>query len=251
MALRSNQRESLNWFSTDLGNSFQLIAGAELFRLVPKTYYSVVLDLGPGTVKYLQHLDAGLVLRVNPTQQQDSWHTVIGAWEDLPLGRNSIDLIVLQHTLDFAGDPMQVLREAVEVLRTEGWIVICGFNPLGLWGISRLLFQSTGKAPWSARFLSPTRVQDWLTLLGAEITQGSYFYYRPPINSLTVLKKLGSLEDVGARWWPTLSGAYLIVGQKRQLSARYVSQRLSVSHRRMARALHTMKTVTPVSSGKR
>ena len=66
--------------------------------------------------------------------------TVIADWEGLPLGRNSVDLIVLQHTLDFSIDPRQVLREAVEVLSAEGWIVICGFNPLGLWGVSRILF---------------------------------------------------------------------------------------------------------------
>ena len=145
MTLGSIQRQSPNWFATDLGHSFQSTAAAELFRIVPRTYFSVALDLGPGTVKCLQHLDTGLELRVNPTEQVDARPTVIGEWEGLPLGRNSIDLIVLQHTLDFSIDPRQVLREAVEVLSAEGWIVICGFNPLGLWGMSRILFRSSGK----------------------------------------------------------------------------------------------------------
>ena len=144
--------------------------------------------------------------------------TVIGDWEGLPLGRNSVDLIVLQHTLDFSIDPRQVLREAVEALSADGWIVICGFNPLGLWGVSRIFFQSSGKMPWSARFLRPSRVQDWLTLLGAQIMEGSFFFYRPPVNSLRFLQKLNALEHVGHRWWPTLSGAYLIVGQNKQMA---------------------------------
>ena len=50
---------------------FQETAGAELVRIFPQTYFSVALDLGPGAVEYLQHLDAGLGFRVNPNKQND------------------------------------------------------------------------------------------------------------------------------------------------------------------------------------
>ena len=217
--------------------------------MVPRVYFSVTLDLGPGTVEYLQHLDIGLGVRVNPTEHADTRPTVIGSWEGLPLGRNSVDLIVLQHTLDFSIDPREVLREAVEVLSSEGWIVICGFNPLGLWGMSRILFQPSGKMPWSARFLRPSRVQDWLTLLGAQVMGGSFFFYRPPIRSFRLLQKLEALEHVGRRWWPTLSGGYLIVGQKRQMAALHVRQKISASRRQAVRALHPLKTGPTMGSG--
>ena len=244
-----NHRQSPNWFTSDLGNRFQATAAAELVRIFPRTYFSVALDLGPGSVQFLQHLDTGLGFRVNPTGHVDAQPTVIGDWEGLPLGRNSVDLVVLQHTLDFAIDPRKVLREAVEVLSAEGWIVICGFNPLGLWGMSRILFQSSGKMPWSARFLRPNRVQDWLTLLGAQVIGGSFFFYRPPVNSLRLLQKLDALEHVGRRWWPTLSGAYLIVGQKRQMATSNVRRKFPGSRRQVARALHPMKTGPATGSG--
>ena len=247
----SNQRQSPNWFTTDLGNRFQATAAAELVRIFPRSYFSVALDLGPGTVKYLQHLDTGLEFRVNPTEQADTRPSVIGDWEGLPLGRNSVDLIVLQHTLDFSIDPRQVLREAVEVLSAEGWIVICGFNPLGLWGMSRILFGSRGKLPWSARFLRPGRVQDWLTLLGTQIVGGSYFFYRPPVNSLRMLEKLDALEQVGRRWWPTFSGAYLIVGQKKQIASLHVRRKFLTSRPQATRALIQMKTRPATDSGAR
>ena len=79
----------------------------------------------------MQHLDIGLGFRVNPTEQADTQSTVIGDWEGLPLGRNSVDLIVLQHTLDFSIDPRQVLREAGEVLSVEGWMVYVDLTRLG------------------------------------------------------------------------------------------------------------------------
>ncbi len=249
MVSGSNQRQSPNWFTTDLGKNFQETAAAELVRIFPQTYFSVALDLGPGTVQYLQHLDTGLGFRVNPTEQANAGPTVIGDWEGLPLGRNSVDLIVLQHTLDFSIDPRQVLREAVEVLSAEGWIVITGFNPLGLWGMSRILFQSSGKMPWSARFLRPGRVQDWLTLLGAQVVGGRFFFYRPPVNSLRLLQKLDALEHVGRRWWPTLSGAYLIVGQKRQIATLPIRKSVPASRRQVTRAFQPMKTGSATGTG--
>jgi SAM-dependent methyltransferase len=249
MVRGSHQRQSPNWFTTDLGGSFQEAVAAELVRVFPRTYFSVALDLGPGTVKYLQNLDTGLGFRVNPNGHVGDQPTVIGDWEGLPLGRNSVDLIVLQHTLDFSSDPRQVLREAVQVLSSEGWIVICGFNPLGLWGMSRIIFQSSGKMPWSARFLRPNRVQDWLTLLGVQVMGGSFFFYRPPISSLRLLQKLNALEQVGRRWWPTLSGAYLIVGQKRQMATLPIRKRVRAARRQVARAFHPMKAGSTTESG--
>ena len=245
----SNQRQTPNWFTTDLGKNFQETAAAELVRNFPRAYFSVALDLGPGSVKYLQHLDTGLGFRVNPTEHMDAQSTVIGDWGGLPLGRNSVDLIVLQYTLDFSIDPRRVLRETVEILRPDGWIVICGFNPLGLWGLSRILFQSKGKMPWSARFLRPSRVQDWLTLLGAQVMGGSFFFYRPPVNSLRFLQKLNALEHVGHRWWPTLSGAYLIVGQKRQMATLPIRKSVPASRRQVTRAFQPMKTGSATGSG--
>ena len=244
----SNQRQSANWFTTDLGSNFQETAAAELIRIFPRTYFSVALDLGPGMVKYFQHLDTGLGIRVNPNGRVGAQPTVIGDWEGLPLGRNSVDLIVLQHTLDFSIDPRQVLREAVEVLSSEGWIIICGFNPLGLWGLSRILFQLSGKIPWSARFLRPSRVQDWLTLLGAKVMGGSFFFYRPPISSLRLLQKLNALEHVGCRWWPTLSGAYSIVGQKRQMATPPIWKNVPATRRQVTRVFHPMKAGSATGS---
>ena len=103
--------------------------------------------------------------------------------------------------------------------------------------------------PWSARFLRPSRVQDWLTLLGAQVMGGSFFFYRPPVNSLRLLQKLNALEHVGHRWWPTLSGAYLIVGQKRQMATLPIRKSVPVSRRQVTRAFQPMKTGSATGSG--
>ena len=55
----------------------------------------------------------------------------------LPLGENTIDLIVMPHALEFTDDPHLMLREAWRVIRPDGQIVISGFNPFSLFGTRR------------------------------------------------------------------------------------------------------------------
>ena len=248
MTLESSREKSLIWPATVLGQSFQQATAAELFRIFPQTYFSVVLDLGPGAVKYFEYIDTGIHFRVNPIKQEDVALTVIGKWEGLPLGRNSVDLCVLQHTLDFAIDPRRVLREAIEVLSPPGWIVICGFNPMGLWGIARILFQSSKKMPWLGRFVRPAKLQDWMTLLGLQVMSARFFFYRPPVDSMTALKKLNAMERAGSRWWPTFSGAYLIAGQKGHILSHSVQKKYPITRGRIARPLHTTMKTDPVTT---
>jgi SAM-dependent methyltransferase len=233
--------ELARWFASDLGHYFQKASAVELTRLVPRTYFSVGLDLGPGTVDCSKNFELGRSFRISPLIDEPFPSTVVGNWGELPLGKNSVDFILLQHTLDFADDPGQVLRESVQVLTTEGFIAILGFNPLGLWSLPRLLVKDQRKIPWSARFLSASRVQEWLNLLGTDLVAANYFFYRPPINSATVLGRLRVMESLGGRWWPNLSGGYLIIAQKRQVANRYVLREKRLSRRTVTRALHTTK----------
>jgi ubiquinone/menaquinone biosynthesis C-methylase UbiE len=53
----------------------------------------------------------------------------------LPFPANSLDLVVLPHTLELDADPHATLREVERVLVPEGRVVICGVNPASLWGL--------------------------------------------------------------------------------------------------------------------
>ena len=133
--------------------------------------------------------------------------------ERLPLAGDSVGVTLLPHTLEFCADPHEVLREAYRVLIPEGHLVLVGFNPWSSWGARRLLRR--GDVPWSGRFLSAQRVKDWLALLGFKVEATRNLFYRPPINSPVLLKRLGVMERLGARWWSPLSAVYLVVARKR------------------------------------
>ncbi len=50
---------------------------------------------------------------------------------ELPFESQSVDLIVMPHTLEFTADPHGLLREVERVLIPEGrLVIICGFNSL-------------------------------------------------------------------------------------------------------------------------
>lgn len=145
----------------------------------------------------------------------------------LPLATDTIDAVLLPHTLDFSTDPHQVLREAERILIPEGRVIILGFNPWSLWGIWRIVrrFKSTVSIPWCGRFLTLRRVQDWLTLLGFDLEVIRYLMFSPPLKGPGIMSRLGFMETAGRRWWPVFGGVYLIQAVKRVSTLRPIEPR--------------------------
>lgn len=133
----------------------------------------------------------------------------------LPIGGQSVDLVLLPHVLEFAAQPHQILREVERVLIPEGHVVISGFNPVSLWGLVRLLRRSTGEFPWNGRFISLARLKDWLSLLNFEMTSGRMCCYAPPLASTPWRERFAFMEKAGDRWWPLGGGVYFLVAKKR------------------------------------
>lgn len=142
-------------------------------------------------------------------------------FRDLPVDSNSIDLMVLPHTLGFSANPHQVVREVARVLRPEGHVVISGFNPLSLWGLRR----SVGNRrdfPWSGNFIHLPRVKDWFALVGLEIVAGSMACYAPPCAEQKWLDRFGFMEKAGDRWWPIAGGVFFLQAIKRVRGMRLI-----------------------------
>ena len=94
--------------------------------------------------------------------------------ESLPFASDSIDAIVLPHTLELVEDPYAVLREAERVLCAEGCLMIYGFNPFSGWGARRLFAPYSRRPafpPRTRRLLSERRLRDWVALLGFDVAR--------------------------------------------------------------------------------
>ena len=157
-------------------------------------------------------------------------HALHCDFDALPFPNQSLDLVVLPHTLELARDPHDTLREVERVLRPEGRVVINGFNPASLWGLRQRagqLRQRLGGSgplylPSAGDFIGYGRVRDWLRLLGFEVERGRFGLFRPPLRSARGLDRMAWLEAAGAYAWPALGAVYSVEAVKRVRGMRLV-----------------------------
>jgi SAM-dependent methyltransferase len=210
-------RERLHgWFDQPLGRS---LWAAEADRLRPTlAALQALTAIQIGDIAGTELLDSCAaplkILVGHPASSVEN--SVVAMPDALPFDSASIDLALLPHTLDFATNPHEVLREVDRVLLPEGNMVIVGFNPYSLWGLRRLFRRrSAPVVPWNAHFISLHRIKDWLKLLNFEISEGAMVYYRPPLCSQAAIDRLYLLDAIGNRWWPMAAAVYMIVARKR------------------------------------
>lgn len=108
--------------------------------------------------------------------------TVVAHMSELPLESDGIDAIVLHHTLDLSENPHRDLHEVARTLLPSGKLIIIGFNPWSFWGLRRF-FANRLKAPWSSRFISSRRLDDWLKVAGLTLEKVEFIDYDMPIKS--------------------------------------------------------------------
>jgi SAM-dependent methyltransferase len=140
---------------------------------------------------------------------------MMGHTDAWPVMTDTLDAIVLPHSLELSHDPHQVLREADRCLIPDGHVVIFGFNPRSLWGVRRFLTRGSARMPWGMRFISMSRVMDWLKLLGFDTLHSQYLLHRPPLQNIRMLERLGFLEPATGNGRMLLAGAYMLVARKR------------------------------------
>ena len=153
-------------------------------------------------------------------------------FDALPLDTNSLDLVVLPHSLELAEDPHRALGEVDRVLRPEGHAVILGFNPTSLWGLRQRLGhvrRSVGLGknkplfmPRAGEFIGYRRLRDWLRLLSFDVVSARFGCYRPPLSSPVWLERCAWMDSVGERWWPVFGSVYMLVVVKRVRGMRLV-----------------------------
>jgi SAM-dependent methyltransferase len=145
---------------------------------------------------------------------------------ELPFEAQSVDLLVLPHTLEFTRNPHGLLREAERVLMPEGQLVILGFNSLSLWGVRQSVSRMTGGyfVPAAHDLIAFNRIKDWIKLLGFELDRGRFGCYRPPLLTDKWLARCAFMESAGDRWWPIFGASYMITAIKRVTGMRLVGR---------------------------
>lgn len=172
---------------------------------------------------------------VQAMQQPQTPNTVNGTsmgpdvWLDSrawPWQADSLDLVVLPHTLERSADPHACLREVERVLIPEGQVLITGLNPMSLWAWPALRGSSRRIGGAAAQSLiAYRRLRDWLRLLGFEVQVSRFGGWTPALGSERWMQRLGWMERAGERWWPILGGVYLLMATKRVPGGRLLPAR--------------------------
>lgn len=211
-------RRQRAWYRLRLGRLLLEAEQERLSQILPDLFGYHLLQVGriaDADLLPSSRIAHRVVLDADPDMPTSAPPGLYARPDALPIASDSVDVVILPHTLEFEPDPHQVLREAERVLIAEGTLVILGFNPWSLWGLWRLILMRRNDPPWRARFLSLSRIRDWLALLGFDEVDTHPYFFRPPLHHETTMKKLTFMETMGKRCWPQLSGAYVLVAKKR------------------------------------
>lgn len=222
--MKVNQSDALaEWFESPRGQYVLAWEQSQVDNAVDDVFGFHAVQVGLPGIDFLRENRMPLKIRAG----NGSMGTLQCSPEHLPLASHSIDLLVLPHVLEFSDNPHQILREAERVLMPEGQVVICGFNPLSLWGLRRrvgaTLGWTRGAYPWAGKFIGLLRLKDWLSLLGFELNGGRFGCYAPPFAQSRWLQRSSFMEKAGARWWPIAGGVYTVRAVKRQVGMRLVT----------------------------
>lgn len=142
----------------------------------------------------------------------------------LPIARESVDVMLLPHTLETVQDPYYLLRQVDAMLVPEGHLVLTGFNPLGC-AVIKARLSRDGHAFRHASLVSSAKVVEWLEVLGYDIehltlSSLSCFAGRPGVPSRW--KALEGVERVLTRLGLQFGNVYCIVARKRVDAPRLV-----------------------------
>ena len=203
------------WFATPLGRALAAREQALLAQVLPDLFGYHLLALDP---PYPQEALASSrishrILQSHPPCNGSGGCALEGEAERLPFCADTLDAIILPHTLERSREPHQVLREVDRCLVPEGHLLILGFNPVSWWGLWGLAARWRHATPWRLHGISPGRLRDWLSLLGFDTLRAVRLFHRPPLQSERALERLRFLES--GRRLPLLAGAYFLLARKR------------------------------------
>lgn len=135
--------------------------------------------------------------------------------ERVAIRTDSVDAVMLPHTLELAEDPYGVLREVFRILRPDGRLIVFGMNPFSWWG-ARHLVSGGGYPDGLVRQISRRRMSDWLQLLNLRIDSARACYVSEPRNRFMRVFQKSQL----------FANAYMLAATKETIPATVVRPRL-------------------------
>jgi SAM-dependent methyltransferase len=146
-------------------------------------------------------------------------HGALANYSELPLMSETIDVMLLQHALEFSQTPRAVLAEASRVVMPGGHLLLCMFNPFGPMGVAKFPMQLfSAKPQYRFHNLRLGRLTDWLSLLNFHVEQIEHGAYNLPFGGSATERQLADKsrwEKAGEKIRLPVGNFYIIHAVKR------------------------------------
>ena len=213
-ALTAYQLKS--FYNSFKGRVIRRIIREKILEIWPDLKAMNILGYGYALPYLKPYLDQSSCLSVMMPQQMGIHHwppenknlVCLSAEDTLPIETNSVDRILMVHSLEFLDNPEETFEELWRVLKSSGRLLIVVPNRVGLWARSDWSPFGQGQ-PYSAR-----QVENFLSdnLFVHERTTHALF--SPPFQSEFLLRAAQFFEKIGAYIYPALGGVHVIEASK-------------------------------------
>ena len=172
-----------HWLQSDFGRYLQVrerrVIEEHFSQLPGYRLMRLGLTSDPETLDCFNHIHR---FSMHPNELEGA-HSALSTFVELPLMSETIDVLLLQHALEFSRSPKAVLAEASRVVMPGVHILLCAFNPYGPMGMAKFSMQLCfGHAQYSFHNLRLGRVIDWLSLLNFHVMAVEHGAYNVPLN---------------------------------------------------------------------
>ena len=208
---KNAQFKFAQWLSSKVGQSF-LSLERKVLKNLPGMHRQPIVLFGECEQRSLIDSFNLIVTQTEPVEFKD--HVILTHFDALPLQPDSIEHIVLPHTLDFVATPNALLREMNIALRADGYVTIIGFNPLSLWGLRRFI-SFRKKGPWAGKFRPIWQIKSWLDILNYDVILYKKHIHRLPCLKNKLFDKLACLEPIQKALFPFAGAIYVMVAKKK------------------------------------
>ncbi|PKG59278.1 methyltransferase type 11 [Shewanella sp. Choline-02u-19] len=179
-----------------------------LFPWWPRVFGYYMLSLGPLSAK-LDKTGVGVSCQYSLFDEPEA--DIVADYSQLPIQNACVDAVVMNFLLEFEADPYRLLREVDRVLISGGYLIIVGFNPLSSMFLGKVLPKHQQEIPWNGRFFMPSRVKDWLGLLGYQVVADERLLHHHLLNEV----KSDSIWSHALKsWLPSTGSLYVLVARK-------------------------------------
>lgn len=193
----------IDWLKTGMGQSLLMQEQQLVSQVLERVFGDQIVQVGNWGPPDLFLTQTRTQFAVLLGDDQSPGSSALVAPQRLPVVSDSIDAVLLPHTLELTGEPHAVLREVYRVLRPDGKLLVLGFNPGSWWGLRHSL-APTGFPPGIRRQIAARRLRDWLRLLSLNIDSVTGCYASASAG------KAGKL----LRRWQWFASAYLLIATK-------------------------------------